>query len=342
MNFEQDLCLSKRLKINEKSLQDGILYDYSFNDMFMRDTKQRQQAYYYSINTEQASERFLHGPPSPVGSKHSLDLTSDAYVVIPNVVDRNTMTVKFWMFIKDANSDNTWSSLFFNTDSNNDRYVEIKLWPITNRLQFILKTVSSSETIDTNASLLTRRWYSISYTITNDKNRIDIYINGIHDGQSGVLKTNRETTKVTFNYVFGKSPQLKGVNAYIDKVQIYSRELQPSELITGYAFLQSLKDPVIVHGCQSCTYSEAELVCKNIDTVGIRTKDEADKSDYAICSLQDLYLSEGWNFARAMGWFAPFSKNDDSGTIWIREIDEKSSKSDKLLKKITLCCRKVV
>ena len=59
-----------------------------------------------------------------------------------------------------------------------------------------------------------------------------------------------------------------------------------------------------------------------------------------IWSLEDLYMSEGWNTARTMGWFTPFSKDDDSGTIWIRDVDRNSTETEKSLKKITLCWRK--
>lgn len=41
-----------------------------------------------------------------------------------------------------------------------------------------------------------------------------------------------------------------------------------------------------------------------------------------MCTLEDMYMNEGFNFARVMGWFRPFIKDDDSGTIWIRDLDE--------------------
>lgn len=76
--------------------------------------------------------------------------------------------------------------------------------------------------------------------------------------------------------------------------------------------------------------------------MAIRTKEDTHKSNYEICSLDDLYLNEGFNTARIMGWFTPFSKDDDSGTIWIRDQDEHSSHENKNQNKIGLCCRKTL
>lgn len=59
-----------------------------------------------------------------------------------------------------------------------------------------------------------------------------------------------------------------------------------------------------------------------------------------MCTLEDLYLNEGFNTARVMGWFTPFNKDDDSGTIWIHDQDLDSSEENKRLKKIGLCCLK--
>lgn len=249
------------MKLNKKSLEDGILFDYSFNDMYMIDTKKYTQAYYFSVNSDKASEEFAHGPPSPIGTKYTLDLTIDSYAVFPKVVDKNIMTIRFWLFLKDANPDNTWKSLFrTQSTKNNDRFMTIQLWPTTNRLQFNVKTSMSNEIIDTNACLLSRRWYLIAVTIDNDKSSISIFINGVEDGKSMFLKGSRQNKNVEFNYVFGRTPEMKGVNAYLDRFQIYSRELETYELTPSYSFLQSTRAPFILQGCQSCDYSEAEMV----------------------------------------------------------------------------------
>lgn len=190
-----------------------------------------------------------------------MTLTSDAYFTVPNVVDKNTMSVSFWIFITTVTPDDHWKSLFWTKQTgSNIRNLEVKLWPKINRLQLLINTADGVETIDTISSLLPRRWYNIVITTINDKNVVNVYINGYLDGNSAVLKGDRETTGEKCDYVLGKSPDTKGVNAYIDKLQIYSKELDPIHLMAGMAFIQSTSKPFIVHGCQSCTFAEAELV----------------------------------------------------------------------------------
>lgn len=306
----------------------------------MVDKVNSTQGLYYSVSSNEPNEQYPHGPPSPIGSKYSLELLSDSKVVFPNVVDHNIMTTRFWIFLKDVNPSNSWKTLFRTESEGGNTHLEVKLWPNINRLQVAIKTTSGVETINTVASLLPRRWYNVAITVINDKNMLNIYVDGIMDGNSLVLKGNRDTTKVESNYTFGRSEELIGVNAYIDKVQIFSRELRTIELAPSYAFMQSTKDPFIVHGCESCTYPEAELVCKSVNSVSIQTRQQTDKSDYAICSLQDLYLNEGFNTARIMGWFTPSHKDADSGTLWLRDRDEHSSAVNKQNSKIALCCRR--
>ena len=114
------------------------------------------------------------------------------------------------------------------------------------------------------------------------------FINGIEDGKSMFLKGSRQTKNTEFNYIFGRTPELKGVNAYLDRFQIYSRELETCELTPSYSFLQSTRDPFILHGWQSWDYAEAELVWKNIRIVGIRTKEDFDKSDYTKQKIYEI------------------------------------------------------
>ena len=116
------------------------------------------------------------------------------------------------------------------------------------------------------------------------------FINGIEDGKSMFLKGSRQTKNTEFNYIFGRTPELKGANAYLDRFQIYSRELETYELTPSYSFLQSTRDPFILHGWQSWDYAEAELVWKNIRSVGIRTKEDFDKLDSIQLRL-DIFLS---------------------------------------------------
>ena len=195
------------------------------------------------------------------------------------------------MFLKDPNPDNTWRSLFRTQHSqNNQRFLTVQLWPMTNRLQLNVKTSVSNEIIDTNAWLLSRRWYQIAITINNDRSSISIFINGIEDGKSMFLKGSRQTKNTEFNYIFGRTPELKGVNAYLDRFQIYSRELETYELTPSYSFLQSTRDPFILHGWQSWDYAEAELVWKNIRTVGIRTKEDYYKLDFIQLRLDIFFF----------------------------------------------------
>ena len=237
------------------------MYDYSFNGATLIDSVAEQSAYYYSVYSDKPEENFPHGPPSPSGSKYSLILTPDNYFVVPTVVDKNTMTIRFWLFITTVTPDDHWKSLFWTREVGSDsQSLEVKLWPTLNRLQIHIKTDLGVETIDTIASLLPRRWYNIAITTINDKNKVNIYINGLLDGNSMVLKGNRETTRQVSDYILGRSSDLKGVNAYVDRFQIYSKELDPVLLMPAYTFMQSTKDPFIVHGCQSCKYDEAALV----------------------------------------------------------------------------------
>ena len=94
MNLDGDVCIGERVKLNKKSLDDGILFDYSFNELYMIDSKQYTQAYFFSVNSAKASEKFAHGAPSPAGSKYSLDLTVDSYAVFPKVVDKSNHNSK--------------------------------------------------------------------------------------------------------------------------------------------------------------------------------------------------------------------------------------------------------
>lgn len=59
-------------------------------------------------------------------------------------------------------------------------------------------------------------------------------------------------------------------------------------------------------------------------------------------NLIHRYTGEGFNFARMMGWFKPYDKDDDSGTIWLRDLDQDLSNDEKNRDRIGLCCRKII
>jgi len=252
MSLEQDVSLNDMIKLRRQSLLEGIVLDYSFDEMFMIDSHQQRQAFYSSINSNDPRETFPHGPPSPSGSKFSLSLTEDAYITVPRVVDRNVMTTRFWLFINTVNPEHHFKSLFYTREvSSGNRNLRVRLWPGINRLQVIVGTESGDETIDTISSLLSRKWYNIAITIINDQNRVNVYINGYLDGNSMVLSRNRETTNEVSDYIIGRSADLPGVNAYVDGLQIFERELEPVEITPANSFLQSSATPFIMHGCQS-------------------------------------------------------------------------------------------
>ena len=303
----------------------------------MIDSNRQRQALYYSSRKDDASQEFPHGPPSPSGGKYSLMLNSNSFIVIPNVQEHDVMTLRFWLFLSQSTPDDHWKSLVYTKEeSTGNKNLEVQLWPSQNRLQFRIKTSLGIETIDTIASLLPRKWYNIAITTINNQNKILIYINGYLDSSSRVLRGDYQTTREKTNYIFGEGSDVKGIEGYIDRVQLYSRELEVVELAPAYAFSQVSKDPFIVHGCQSCSFAEAELVCRSIGSSSLRINDQETNSEYAMCTLEDLYYTEGFNFARMMGWFKPFIKDDDSGTLWVRDLDEGRNKKELERKKIGL------
>jgi hypothetical protein len=252
MEIERDISLNNMMKMRDRSLLEGIVLDYSFDNRFIIDSHQQRQATFNSIGSPTPSETFPHGPPSPSGSKFSLILTEDSYLTIPRVTDRNIMTIRFSLFLTSTTRDHHWKTLFYTRDTTSEAvHLRVRIWPTVNRLQVVVGTETGEETIDTISRLLVRRWYNIAITIINDQNRVNIYINGYLDGNSMVLKGNRETTNEVSDYIFGRSADLPGVNAYLDNVQIFERELEPVEIMPANAFIQSLSTPFIMHGCQS-------------------------------------------------------------------------------------------
>jgi hypothetical protein len=343
MTLENDAMIGNNIRMTQQSLEDDILYDFNFNNRFIVDTKQHQQAYFYTESWTDTNEIFNPGPPSPSGGKYSLVLDRSSYLLIPNVHEQNTMTMRFWIFLNTANPDDNWKSLYIiKEQSTMKTNIEVKLWPSINRLQVLVTTSQGIEIIDTFSSLLPRKWYNIAVSIINNENRVAIYINGYLDPGSKNLHGNFEFANQVTNYFIGETNETKGVEAYIDRVQIYPRELEHWEITPAYSFMQSTRDLFIVHGCQSCTYNETELTCRSYGSSSIRINDQETISEYAMCTLEDLYISEGFNFARMMGWFKPYDKDDDSGTLWLRDLDQDISDEEKNRDRIGLCCCKVL
>jgi len=227
----------------------------------MIDSNRQRQALFHSPTNPEGSEIYPHGPPSPSGGKYSLILENNSYMSIPDVQEHDTMTIRFWIFLTEASPDDSWKSVLYSEEeSTGNVNLEVELWPSQNRLQIRILTNTGVETIDTIASLLPRKWYNIAITTISSQNRANIYINGYLDSSSRILRGDRQTTRQNTNYYFGQNGNTRGVEAYIDHVQIYARELEVVELAPTYAFLQATRDLFIVHGCQSCNFGEAELV----------------------------------------------------------------------------------
>lgn len=261
MTIEGDAILGERIGMAKQTLIHDLLYEFTFNDRFMVDSNRQRQALFYSPANHTGMEEFPHGPPSPSGGKYSLILESNSYISIPDVQEHDTMTIRFWMFLTQSSPNNSWKSVLYSEEETTGNVnLEVQLWPSLNRLQIRILTSTGIETIDTIASLLPRRWYNIAITTISSQNKANIYINGYLDSSSRVLRGDRQTTRQNTNYYFGLNGNTRGVGAYIDHVQIYSRELDIMELTPAYSFIQSTKDLFIVHGCQSCNFAEAELV----------------------------------------------------------------------------------
>lgn len=255
------MILGDSISMAKEALLHDVLYDFTFNDMFMIDSNRQRQALYYSPDHLNGSETFPHGPPSPTGGKFSLQLESNSHIRIPSVQQQETMTIKFWMFLTQPSPDDSWKSLLYmQEESTGNANLEVQLWPSENRLQVRILTSNVIETLDTVANLLPRKWYHIAITTISSKNEALIYINGYLDSSSRVLRGDHQTARQNTSYYFGSHETTRGVYAYIDHIQIFSRQLENAELLPAYSFMQSTKDLFIIHACQSCTYEETELV----------------------------------------------------------------------------------
>lgn len=211
--LENDLCIADKQLLGQTTSLSNSLHEYSFDNMFILDKITNQQAWYYSVSSNSPSGRFMHGPAPPVGDKYSLSLTRDARLDFPNILDQNTMTLDFWVFLTDTNPSDAWQMLFYATNiRTGQRELEVRLWPDINRLRVNIRTDHGLESIDTVSNLLPRRWYNIILTSVNDRNVFNIYIEGMLDPNSRRLSGTRQTASTYYNHTFGRSNDLMGTN----------------------------------------------------------------------------------------------------------------------------------
>ena len=211
--LENDLCIGDKQLLGQTTSLSNSLHEYSFDNMFILDKITNQQAWYYSVSSNSPSGRFMHGPAPPVGDKYSLSLTRDARLDFPNILDQNTMTLDFWVFLTDINPSDAWQMLFYATNiRTGQRELEVRLWPDINRLRVNIRTDHGLESIDTVSNLLPRRWYNIILTSVNDRNVFNIYIEGMLDPNSRRLSGTRQTASTYYNHTFGRSNDLMGTN----------------------------------------------------------------------------------------------------------------------------------
>ena len=296
---ENDLCLGDRAMVGETLRDNELLHAYSFENMFIIDTVSRRQAWYSSIASDAPSGRYPHGPPVPNGDKFSLSLTWEAHGTFPEVYQETIMTHSVWMFLTDGRPSNAWQMVMSMTDAATAQTaLEIKLWPDLNRFRINVHTDEGMVSIDTISSLLPRKWYHVTLVFINDQSRVDIYLDGIKDPSSGLLQGDIRTAHGLYNMTVGRTPDLVGSNMYFGYYEI--RNVAPN---------LPQKDQFIVHGCSSCNHAEAELKCNAMD------------SFYYICSLEDLHTNLGFNVAKNMGWFSSTDSDNDSGTIWLRDME---------------------
>jgi hypothetical protein len=147
--------------------------------------------------------------------------------------DNADFTLAFWINLQQGTS-GPWRSVMHKAESGATRTPAIYFYPDTDRLAFRVSiTTTESAGFNASAPLILGEWTHVA--MVKAGNALRAYIDGALDGQISLASA---TVHNSGTFYIGDNPWLGGTNGRFDDFRLYSRALDPGEilgLISGFA-----------------------------------------------------------------------------------------------------------
>lgn len=310
MVFSSSVCLDGGNKvIAPSSIQRGLVLHMTFDDALMLDS---------SGKGHHAHTPVTFGP-GVFNSGMSAKFDGTNMLEIPHTqhLDSVEFCITFWIYLN-ADSTGQWRSIIHKGNHDHERTPSIFLEPQTRGLEMFVETdytaMASGERLWSNTFLPLRKWTHVAGCSENRNLRM--YINGMLDAENTTIGNVQLNSGPVF---VGNDPwrPYGGVDANIDELRIYNRNLSPDEIQAQAATALGGIEPSFVElGCMGCSLDSCPKACRR---------------GYRMCTARDLE-SGAYQVGRSMGW-----ANSET-RVWKNE-DAADASDTPDAAGLCLCCR---